>query len=82
MSRFKPHVVQQVNDSDDIQSFLAEIRAQQSMPNEGPAMPAADQIKDGFVRLADFLKTRERQAGPNLSKRDIGLRAYKKIHES
>jgi len=57
--------VQPVDDSDDIQSFLDEIRAKQNevqAPSAEVEVPpesagsAADEVKGGFVRLMDSLK--------------------------
>ena len=84
LSRLEPHINQPEDDSNDIESFLAEVRDQQSrveevstevsLPEEGVGS-TADEVKQGFVRLVDFLKLKQ-PAGPRLSKKDMALRAY------
>jgi hypothetical protein len=89
LSKLEPHVVQPVDDNDDIESFLNEIRAQQSktepvssevsLRDEG-AKSTEDEVKHGFVRLVDFLKAKKK-SGPHFSKRDMAIRAYLSLFE-
>lgn len=86
LSKLEPHVVQPVDDSNDIESFLNEIRAQQSkteavssevsLPDEGGGS-TEDEVKHGFVRLVDFLKSKEQNPKTaHRSKRAVALQAY------
>lgn len=70
LNRLEPHVVEPKHEDDDIQSFLDEIRETQKKAKainkdfQLSEKPADESLKEGFVRLNEFLKQKQSQKDP------------------